>query len=38
MKSIWLKRLGTAGFLVFLMKGLLWLSLPLIVAMKGCPS
>jgi len=24
----WLKRLGIAGFLFFLAKGLLWLSLP----------
>ena len=38
MKSIWFKRLGVLGFLAFLVKGLLWLALPLMVAMKGCTS
>ena len=28
----WRQRLGAAGFLFFLMKGLLWLAAPLIVA------
>lgn len=27
----WLKRLGTIGFLFFLVKGLLWLLLPLLM-------
>jgi hypothetical protein len=28
----WLRGLGVAGFLFFLVKGLLWLALPLLVA------
>jgi len=32
----WAKRLGIAGFLFFLIKGLVWLSIPLALAMKGC--
>ena len=28
----WAKRLGVAGFLFFLIKGLLWLSLPAVAA------
>ncbi len=32
----WAKKLGVAGFLFFLIKGLAWLSIPLVLAMKGC--
>ena len=32
----WLKRLGLAGFLFFLIKGLLWLSLPALLVLFGC--
>ncbi|MEO6724089.1 MAG: hypothetical protein ABIU20_03035 [Blastocatellia bacterium] len=31
----WLKRLGWVGFLVFLIKGLLWLIIPALLA-KSC--
>lgn len=30
------RRLGAAGLLFFLIKGLLWLSIPLLLALKGC--
>lgn len=26
--KVWIKRLGVAGFLFFLIKGLLWLAIP----------
>lgn len=29
----WLKRLGIVGFLFFLIKGLLWLFVPLLIAL-----
>ncbi len=29
----WLKRLGIVGFLFFLIKGLLWLIVPLLIAL-----
>jgi hypothetical protein len=29
---LWLKRLGVAGFLFFLIKGLLWLIVPALIA------
>ncbi|MEZ0483764.1 hypothetical protein [Fibrella aquatica] len=32
--SRWLKRMGWAGFLFFLIKGLLWLLIPYLIA-KG---
>lgn len=34
----WAKRFGVAGFLFFLVKGLLWLSVPTLVVVfgKGC--
>ena len=32
---LWLKRLGLVGFLFFLIKGLLWILIPVLVA-KGC--
>lgn len=31
----WLKRLGVVGFLFFLIKGLLWLALPGVLAYFG---
>lgn len=31
----WLKRMGLAGFLFFLAKGLMWLLVPVLIA-KGC--
>jgi hypothetical protein len=30
------RRAGIAGFLFFLLKGLLWLSLPILLGVKGC--
>ena len=33
-KSIWLRRIGWAGFLFFLIKGLVWLAAPLLLAGK----
>lgn len=33
--SQWLKRLGLAGFLFFLAKGLLWLSVPVLLLYFG---
>ncbi|HEX8386566.1 MAG TPA: hypothetical protein VF576_10295 [Rubricoccaceae bacterium] len=32
---VWLKRFGLAGFLFFLVKGLLWLALPALLVMFG---
>lgn len=36
----WLRRFGVAGFLFFLVKGLLWLALPVFMAwgLFGAPS
>lgn len=31
----WLRRLGVGGFLFFLVKGLLWLTVPAMLAMAG---
>jgi hypothetical protein len=31
----WLKRLGFGGFMFFLIKGLLWLSIPAVLAWLG---
>lgn len=31
-KRIWLKKLGFAGFMFFLIKGLLWLIVPAVIA------
>lgn len=31
----WLKRLGVGGFLFFLIKGLLWLMVPAVLAFVG---
>lgn len=30
-KKPWLRRLGTYGFMFFLVKGLLWLAVPLVL-------
>lgn len=32
----WVQRLGAAGFLFFLIKGLLWLTVPALLAYFGC--
>ncbi|MDX1530363.1 MAG: hypothetical protein R3362_02435 [Rhodothermales bacterium] len=32
----WVKRLGVAGFLFFLGKGLLWLTVPALLVFFGC--
>jgi hypothetical protein len=32
----WLARLGVAGLLFFLLKGLLWLAVPSLVLAKAC--
>jgi hypothetical protein len=32
----WLKRIGLAGFLFFLIKGLLWLIVPALLVYFGC--
>ena len=31
--KIWIKRLGFWGFIFFLVKGLLWLAIPALIAM-----
>jgi hypothetical protein len=31
----WVKRLGLGGFLFFLAKGLLWLTVPAVLALTG---
>lgn len=31
----WLKKIGVGGFLFFLAKGLLWLTVPAMLAMAG---
>ena len=33
--AVWLRRFGVAGFLFFLVKGLLWLSLPALLVFFG---
>lgn len=38
-KSRWLRRIGAAGFLFFLIKGLLWLTVPAAIAVwRGCAA
>lgn len=32
----WLKRIGIAGFLFFLVKGMLWLIVPALLVYFGC--
>jgi len=34
--TTWLKRFGVAGFLFFLIKGLLWLTVPVLLVFFGC--
>jgi hypothetical protein len=34
----WFKRLGVTGVLFVLLKGLLWLSLPALLAVRSCPG
>lgn len=34
--TTWLQRLGVAGFLFFLIKGLLWLTVPALLVFFGC--
>ena len=33
--KIWLKRLGFWGFMFFLLKGLLWLAIPALIALMA---
>jgi hypothetical protein len=33
---MWLKRMGLAGVLFFLLKGVIWLSLPALLALRQC--
>jgi hypothetical protein len=35
LQPAWLRRLGVGGFLFFLVKGLLWLTVPAMLAMAG---
>ena len=35
LQSSWLKRIGVGGFLFFLIKGLLWLTVPAVLAVAG---
>jgi hypothetical protein len=35
LQQAWLKKLGLGGFLFFLVKGLLWLTVPAMLAMAG---
>jgi len=35
---LWIKRLGFAGFLFFLVKGLLWLLIPALIAIFATNS
>jgi hypothetical protein len=34
--TTWLQRIGVAGFLFFLIKGLLWLTVPALLVLLGC--
>lgn len=34
--SCWLKRIAAAGFLVFLVKGLVWLGIGLVIVVGSC--
>lgn len=34
--TTWLQRFGVAGFLFFLVKGLLWLTVPALLVFFGC--
>lgn len=35
LQTAWLKRIGVGGFLFFLIKGLLWLTVPAVLAVVG---
>jgi hypothetical protein len=35
LQAAWLKRLGVGGFLFFFIKGMLWLTVPALLAMAG---
>jgi hypothetical protein len=35
LQAVWLKRAGVGGFLFFLIKGLLWLTVPALLAALG---
>lgn len=38
-KNKWLRRIGAAGFMFFLIKGLLWLTVPAAIAVwRGCAA
>jgi hypothetical protein len=38
-KNRWIRRIGAAGFLFFLIKGLLWLTVPAAIAVwRGCAA
>ena len=36
--GLWMKRLGWLGFLLFLLKGVVWLTLPLLLVFTGAGS
>ena len=36
--GLWLKRLGWLGFLIFLVKGVAWLTLPFLLVFAGAGS
>lgn len=35
-KQLWFRRLGVVGGLLFLAKGLLWLSIPAVLTLRQC--
>ncbi len=38
-KNKWVRRVGAAGFMFFLIKGLLWLTVPAAIAVwRGCAA
>lgn len=38
-RSRWVRRIGAAGFVFFLIKGLLWLTVPAAIAVwRGCAA
>jgi len=38
-KNRWVRRIGAAGFMFFLIKGLLWLTVPAAIAVwRGCAA
>jgi hypothetical protein len=34
--KIWIKRISQIGFIFFLMKGIFWLLLPILITLKFC--